>query len=99
MSIDSLGGQARTRNDVPGGGQAVDISSTDYTPAWTTTMLWVGTGGALKLTLESGDVVTLTNVSDGAQLLLRVKLVWKVGTTASDIVALWAHNTGRTDAP
>lgn len=98
MSIDSLGGQARTRNDVPGGGQAVDISSTDYTPAWTTTMLWVGTGGTLKLTLESGDIVTLTSVPDGTQLLLRVTKVHHTGTTASDIVALWAHNPGRTDA-
>lgn len=98
MTTDSLGGQARTRNDVPGAGSDVDVSSVDYAPAFTTTTIWVGTGGALKLTLESGDVVTLPNVPDGAQLLVRAKLIWSAGTTATGIVALWAHNPGRTDA-
>ena len=71
------------------GGQAVDISSTDHTPTSCTRALWVGTTGNVKVTLLSGSVVTFNNVQDGTVLPVRAVLVWKTGTTASDMVALW----------
>jgi hypothetical protein len=70
-------------------GEAVDISSADHTPTSCTRALWVGTGGDVKVTLLSGSVVTLANVPDGTLLPVRALLVWNVGSTATDIVALW----------
>ena len=50
--------------------------------------LYVGTAGALKLTLVNNQVVTFGNVTAGTILELPVKIVWATGTTASNIVGL-----------
>lgn len=52
-------------------------------------VLYVGTGGDLKVELFGGSVVTLTNVNDGQFVPLQVVKVFSTGTTADDIVALW----------
>ena len=70
-------------------GEAVDISSTDHTPTSQTRGIYVGTGGDVKVTLLSGDVVTFPAVLDGSILPIRAVLIWRTGTTASNMVALW----------
>ncbi len=89
---DPMGGQARTRGDIPGDGEPIDISSTDHTCAKVTTAIWVGTGGTLKLTLESGVTVPFPDVPDGTYFLVRAKVVVKTGTDCDGMVALWTYN-------
>lgn len=50
--------------------------------------LYVGTGGALKVTAANGVAVTFANVPNGSLIPLAVTLVWANGTTASNIVGL-----------
>jgi hypothetical protein len=52
-------------------------------------VLYVGTGGDLKVELFGGSVVTLTNVNDGQFIPVQVVKVFSTGTTADNIVALW----------
>lgn len=48
--------------------------------------LYVGTPGAVKVTMFDGSTVTYANLAAGRHPL-RVKRVWATGTTASGIVA------------
>lgn len=54
----------------------------------TTRALYVGSPGALRVTMLSGDIVTFAAVQAGALYPLRVTRVWATGTTAGDIVGL-----------
>jgi hypothetical protein len=71
------------------GGQAVDISSTDHTPTSCTRGLYVGEYGDVKVTLLDASVVTFVGVLGGTILPVRATLIWKTGTTATSIVALF----------
>lgn len=71
------------------GGEAVVISAADHTPTSTTRALYVGGTGDVKVTLLSGSVVTFGSVPAGAVLAIRASLIWKVGTSATLMVALW----------
>ena len=53
--------------------------------AVTTRALFVGTGGSLRVTLVSGDIVTFPNMGAGWHPV-RVIRVWATGTSAADIV-------------
>ena len=50
--------------------------------------LYVGTGGDVRLLTSGGNTVTFRNVSAGI-LPIRVRRVYAVGTTATDLVAVW----------
>lgn len=52
-------------------------------------VLYVGTGGNLKVTTIGGDDVVFSNIQDGAFVPVQVLRVWSTGTTATNIVALW----------
>lgn len=52
-------------------------------------VLYVGTGGDLKVTTVAGDDVTFVNIQGGSFLPIQVVKVWNTGTTADDILALW----------
>jgi len=65
---------------------AVDISSTDH--AITSKKLYIGGAGTLKVTTIRGAIVTFGAVTAGTELDLETKLIWKVGTSATSIVAL-----------
>ena len=56
--------------------------------AFASRALYVGAPGDLRLTLASGDTVTLANMAAGF-VPLRVARVHASGTTASSIVAVW----------
>lgn len=61
-----------------------DISSTSFTRA-----IYVGTTGTVIVTMAADDaVITFANVQAGSVLPIRVSQV-NLGTTASDIVALY----------
>lgn len=68
---------------------AVDISSSDDTLAIPGGVLYIGTGGNVKVTTISGDDVTFMNLGSGSVLAVQVKKVFKTGTSASNIVALY----------
>lgn len=52
-------------------------------------VLYVGTGGDLKVRTEGGDDVIFYNLNDGVFLPVNVLRVFDTDTTASDVVALW----------
>lgn len=52
-----------------------------------TTGIWVGTGGAVRLTTATGQTVTLTSVPGGAFLPVQATRVHSTGTTASNMFA------------
>lgn len=69
-------------NDITIGGTAIDGLENGV-------CLYVGTGGDLKVTMISGQVVTFTNVPNGSFMPIQVKRVWASGTGASDILGLY----------
>lgn len=52
-------------------------------------VLYVGTGGDLRVLTYSGDDVVFKNVANGSFLPVQVVKVFSTNTTASDIIALW----------
>jgi len=68
---------------------AVDVSSSDVTLAIPGAVLYIGTGGDVKVTTISGDDVTFKNLANGSVLAVQVKKVFSTGTDADDIVALY----------
>ena len=51
--------------------------------------LYVGNGGNMKVTLESGSTVTFTGINSGSFLPVLAIRVWSNGTSASNILALY----------
>ena len=52
-------------------------------------VLYVGTGGDLKVLTSGGDEVTFVGVGSGSFIPVNCIQVFNTGTTASDIIALW----------
>jgi len=52
-------------------------------------VLYIGTGGNLRVLTASGQDVTFTNVLGGTFLPVQVIKVFSINTTASGFVALW----------
>ena len=52
-------------------------------------VLYVGTGGTLRIITVGGDDVTLTNVPNGTFIPIQVLRVFNTTTTATNILALW----------
>jgi len=52
-------------------------------------VLYIGTGGNLKVKTSNGDEVVFANISNGSFLPVQVIQVFATDTTASDIIALW----------
>lgn len=68
---------------------AVDVDSSDVTLAIPGAVLYIGTGGDVKVTTISGDDVTFKNLANGSVLAVQVKKVFSTGTDADDIIALY----------
>lgn len=54
-----------------------------------TRALWVGGSGNISLDTVGGDTVTISGISAGTLLPIRVARVRSTSTTATNIVALW----------
>lgn len=52
-------------------------------------VLYVGTGGVLRVLTAGGDDITFTNVPNGFLSTFQVVRVFDTTTTANNIVALW----------
>ena len=52
-------------------------------------VLYVGTGGILRVLTAGGDDITLQNVPNGTFIPIQVIRVFASTTTANNIVALW----------
>jgi hypothetical protein len=69
--------------------EAVDLSSHDYTPSGPRRRLYVGGTGDVKVDLVGGETaVTFKTVPVGF-LDVHVTKVYRTGTTATNLVALW----------
>lgn len=69
---------------------AFDIAPGDGSDlAIVTRALWVGGAGAVKLTTQGGDTVTLSGVTAGSLIPIRVSRVFSTGTTATLLVGLY----------
>lgn len=51
-------------------------------------VLYVGTGGDVKVTTAGNDIVTFVGIQNGSFIPVQVIKVWDIGASA-DIVALW----------
>jgi hypothetical protein len=67
----------------------VAVTTSDSTVLTTTRAVFVGGAGNLAVVLSSGTTLTLTGVTAGSLLPLRVTKVKATGTTATNIAALW----------
>ena len=52
-------------------------------------VLYVGTGGDLRVLTSSGADLTFVGIPDGSFLPVQVKRVFSTGTDATNIIALW----------
>lgn len=64
------------------------VGGDTYTNPWPC-VLYIGTGGNLRVMTEGGDDVVFTNVLGGTTLPVNVVRVYATNTTASNIVAMW----------
>ena len=77
-------------NGLPGAknAAAVDISAADAALSPACRFLYIGGTGAVKVDTEGGQTVTFSAVPVG-YLYVRATKVYKTGTTATNIVALY----------
>ena len=67
----------------------IDVSSADHELGRNTRWVWVGGLGDLKVGMASGQSVTLVNVPDGTMLPLAINKVYRTGTDANEVIALF----------
>lgn len=75
----------------------IDISLADHTVAHPSgaesrnsgPILYVGTGGDVKVKTVGGQDATFKNVPNGTWLPVQVIKVYLTGTTAADMIATW----------
>ena len=67
----------------------VAVTASDSTVLTTTRAVFVGGAGNLAVVLSGGTTLTLTGVTAGTLLPIRVTKVKSTGTTATNIAALW----------
>lgn len=51
--------------------------------------LYIGSGGAIKVTTRNGDILTFAGLQTGTILPVYVVRLWSTGTTASLIIGLF----------
>lgn len=69
--------------------EAVDLSSTDYAPATPRRRLYIGGTGDVKADLVGGETAVTFKAVRVGFLDVHVTKVYKLGTTATNLVALW----------
>lgn len=67
----------------------VAVTPSDSTVLTTTRAVFVGGAGNLSVVTSAGTTLTLTGVTAGSLLPLRVTKVRSTSTTATNIAALW----------
>ena len=52
-------------------------------------VLYIGTGGDLKVLTEGGDELIFVNIQDGSFFPVNVTKVFSTDTSATNIIAIW----------
>ncbi|MEI6478518.1 MAG: hypothetical protein WCO52_06040 [bacterium] len=68
---------------------AFAITASDTVNLQNVAIVYVGTGGTIKVTTANGDVVTFTGVATGTVLPVQVLRVWAATLTASGLVGIY----------
>ena len=68
---------------------AAEVTASDSADLAQFSVIYVGTGGNVKVITAQGSTVTFPNVLNGATLPVRVRRVFSTGTTASNFVAIF----------
>ena len=71
----------------PGGATAVTPS--DTVNLATPSVIYVGSGGNVKVTTAQGDDVTFTGMLSGSIIPVQVIRVWATGTSATSLVRVY----------
>lgn len=71
--------------------QTVDLSSIDFTPSVPVDSVYVGGTGDLKVDMLNGATVSFLSVPAGTILPIRASKIYRTGTDATEIVALWGR--------
>ena len=71
----------------PGGATA--ITTSDTVNLVTPSVVYVGSGGSVKVTTAQGDDVTFVGLLSGAIIPVQVIRVWATGTTATSLVRVY----------
>jgi hypothetical protein len=71
----------------PGGATAVTLS--DTVNLATPSVIYVGSGGNVKVTTAQGDDVTFTGLLSGSIIPVQVIRVWATGTSATSLVRVY----------
>lgn len=71
----------------PGGATAVTRS--DTVNLATPSVIYVGSGGNVKVTTAQGDDVTFTGMLSGSIIPVQVIRVWATGTSATSLVRVY----------
>lgn len=71
----------------PGSAEAVTPSNTVNLSS--PSVIYVGVGGAVKVTTAQGDEVTFSGLTAGTVIPVQVLRVWATGTTATNMVRIY----------
>jgi hypothetical protein len=74
---------------IPSDTSDIDFGGLIPTSLVTGGVLYIGTGGDLKVTMIGGQTVTFANVPNGAFMPIQVTKVWDTDTNADNIIALF----------
>jgi hypothetical protein len=67
----------------------IDVSAADAELGCCSRALFVGVAGDVRVQMKGGGIVTFRNVVAGCERPWRIAKIFKDGTTASGLVALW----------
>lgn len=70
-------------------GDAAAVTPSDSADLAQVSVIFVGTGGNVKVTTAQGSTVTFSNLSAGSVLPIQVRRVWSTETTASNLLAVF----------
>ncbi|APF20398.1 hypothetical protein Calab_1453 [Caldithrix abyssi DSM 13497] len=68
--------------------ETIDLSTGDHVISFMAEGFWIGVGGDLVIEDDYGNQATFKNLDNGYLLPIGAKKVIKIGTTASEIVAI-----------
>jgi hypothetical protein len=71
----------------PGG--AVAVVTSDTVNLASPSVIYVGSGGSVKVTTAQGDDTTFAGLLAGSVIPVQVIRVWTTGTTASSLVRIY----------
>jgi len=70
-------------------GDAASVTPSDTVDLPTPSVIYCGSGGAIKVTTAQGSAVTFNSTQPGAVLPVQVLRVWSTGTTATNIMRIF----------